>query len=259
MQAVGIFAEFGVPSGAILNRNRTTAVMIGNINLTAQTEWLNIENYVNILGVLFSENMNQARKMNWQKVLNGLKTRLWFHNPRKLSLIQKVTLLNAYISSKIWYMASNLLISKGFISKIKTEYGKFLCHGQPLQRVAYSNLILPKNRGGLNLHCPGTKAYALLINRLMSLVDRLPFPSSFVENPDLVVPSMCSHISFLKNEVSRLPVSETIHHLKLFTSTQFRFCLILDFLRRMLEIGKQCSNIYTPNICLPIKDPTGIL
>lgn len=205
LEIADMFEDFGLAAGAILNTRKTTAVMIGSVNLTVQTNWLNIENYVNILGIMFGENINQARKLNWQYVLSDLKRRLWFHNPRNLNLIQKTILLNTYISSKIWYMASNLAITIGFANKIRTEYGKFLWHGQPLQRVAFANLVLPKERGGLNLHCPTIKAKALLTNRLESLVDQLPFLRSCVENINQPVPSFCSHISLLINEMNQLP------------------------------------------------------
>ena len=62
-----VFLQFGAASGAILNRRKTTAIMIGNLNLTCDTEWLNIENFIEILGITFGENVNQACKLNWCK------------------------------------------------------------------------------------------------------------------------------------------------------------------------------------------------
>lgn len=205
VEVAAIFNEFGLTSGAVLNKEKTTAIMIGNINLTNDTEWLTIENFVNILGVRYGANIKQAQKLNWQAVLSGLRTRLWLHNPRKLNLIQKVVLLNTYINSKVWYMAANIPVSKGFINKIRAEMGKFIWHGQSLQRIAFSNLILPKNRGGLNLHCPETKSKSLLLNRLISLMPQLPFLSSLLENPNIPVPPMFNHISLLNAELPSLP------------------------------------------------------
>lgn len=200
-----IFPCFGLISGAVLNKQKTVAVMIGNINLTMDTEWLTIENFVNILGVRYGDNIRQAQKLNWQAVLNGLRTRLWLHHPRKLNLIQKIILLNTYINSKVWYMASNIALTKGFINKIRAEIGKFVWHGQTLQRIAFSNLILPKNRGGLNLHCPETKSKALLLNRMIILMHQLPFLSSFLDNPNDPIPPMFNHIIRLREELPRLP------------------------------------------------------
>lgn len=205
VQVTQIFMEFEEVSGAILNKGKTTAIMIGIMNLSADTEWLNIENFVNILGVRYGNNIKQSQKLNWQHVINGLRSRLWLHHPRKLNLIQKIILINTYINSKVWYMASNLPISKGFVSKIKTEMGKFIWHGQTLQRVAFANLILPKNRGGLNLHCPETKSKALLVNRLINLAPQLPFLSSFLENRNIAIPSTYSHIAVVCSEMQQFP------------------------------------------------------
>lgn len=207
VNVVSMFENFGMISGAILNKRKTKAVMIGNVNLTAETEWLNIENFVNILGIQFGNNIKQAQKLNWQSVLNGLRSRLWLNHPRKLNLIQKTILINTYINSKAWYMASHLPITKGILNKIRTEIGKFIWHGQTLQRVAFANLILPKNRGGLNLHCPEIKSKALLLNRLLSLAPQLPFLSSFLENQDIPIPSMFNHITLVKAEIQQLPES----------------------------------------------------
>lgn len=200
-----IFQHFGATSGAILNRRKTAAIMIGNVNLTGATEWLNIENFINILGVVYGENVQQARKKNWENVLQGIKTRIWFQNPRKLNIIQKVILLNAYISSKLWYMASNIAITQTYINKIRTEYGKFIWYGQPLQRIAFASLILPKIRGGLNLHCVERKATALLTNRLMSLTDELPFLRSFLLDRNIPIPVVCNHITVAINQLATLP------------------------------------------------------
>lgn len=200
-----VFSSFGAASGALLNRRKTTATMIGNVNLTCDSEWLNIENFIDILGITFGENINQACKLNWERVLRGIRVRLWFHNPRALNLIQKVILLNTYICSKLWYMASNITISKGFIKKIKSELGKFLWHGQPLQRISFTNLTLPKERGGLNLHCPDLKSKSLLTNRLLSLIQHLPFLRNLLENTNVAAPSMCNHVTLLRNELRSIP------------------------------------------------------
>ena len=102
-------------------------------------------------------------------------------------------------------MASNIPITKGYFNKIKAEFGKCIWHGQTLQRIAYSSLILPKNRGGLNLHCVEQKSKALLTNRLMSLLEQLPFLQSFLENRDRPVPSACLHISTMIEKMEQLP------------------------------------------------------
>lgn len=205
MKVVALFNDFGLTSGAVLNKRKTLAVMIGNVDLTTDSEWLHIENYVNILGVKYGDNIKQAQKLNWQSVLNGLRTQLWLHHPRKLNLCQKIILINTYITSKLWYMASNIPLTKGFATKIRAELGKFIWHGQPLQRIAFANLTLPKTRGGLNLQCPETKSKALLLNRLMNPADELPFLNSLLQNSSSSIPALFNHASLLQAELALLP------------------------------------------------------
>lgn len=102
-------------------------------------------------------------------------------------------------------MASNIPLTRGFATKIKAEIGKFIWHGQTLQRIAFANLILPKSRGGLNLNCPETKSKALYLNRMIGLAHQLPFITSFLQNPNNPAPAMFNHITVLKAELAQLP------------------------------------------------------
>lgn len=88
----------------------------------------------------------------------------------------------------------------------------------PKIAIFFTNLTLPKERGRLNLHCPELKCKSLLTNRLLSLIQHLPFMRSLLENPDAAIPSMCSHITLLRNELTNIPdnLLETLSSFKLY-------------------------------------------
>lgn len=211
VQVSEIFSTFGEESGAILNRVKTVGLMIGNINLTAATEWLSIENHVKILGIFYCENIRTARDLNWNAILSGIKWRIWEQSPRNLPLTQRVTLLNFYVCSKMWYVASNVYLPKNYEARIITELRKFLWMGHPPQfKISFQNLTLPKNRGGLNLHSPALKSKALLLNRLVKSFDHLPMLAEFLEasdNPPNVpsIPAEFQHARLALQEISYLP------------------------------------------------------
>lgn len=133
-----------------------------------------------MLRIYIVEDPKHLIEKNWQEVFKNFKKRLWWHKPRDLNLIQKIILLNTYVTSKLWYAASTLPLTNKFGAMFVSEIGRFLRFGCQ-QRVAFENLVLPKKRGGLNLHSPILKARALLINRILLHIDILPFTKELVE------------------------------------------------------------------------------
>lgn len=208
-----IFSDFEDEAGAVLNRNKTVGLMLGNVNLTERTEWLSIENTIKVLGIYFAENTRAARDQNWNEILAGIKHRIWACSPRNLPLTQKVVLINTYVNSKIWYVASNVYLPKNFEARIITEIRKYLWMGHPGHfKIAFQNLCLPKSRGGLNLQSPGLKSKALLLNRILQMGNELPFVAGFIEmssNPPNLssIPAEFQHVRLVVQEIAYLPLS----------------------------------------------------
>lgn len=210
-RVTNIINEFGYEAGALLNRAKTVGLMLGNVNLTERTEWMTIENHIKVLGIYYSENTRAARDLNWNSILSGIQQRIWMNSPRNLPLTQKVTLINTFVCSKIWYVASNVYLPKSFEARIITEIRKYLWVGHPGNfKIAFQNLCLPKPRGGLNLQSPGIKSKALLLNRILQMASDLPFASAFLEiasNPPNIsnIPAEFQHIRLAVQEVAYIP------------------------------------------------------
>lgn len=202
-RTIDAFRIYGDESGAVLNLQKTTSVDIGNIGWTGNIQWLRKEEGVKILGIIFQKEPKGMIETNWSRTCQIFQRSLWMHKPRCLNLIQKIVLVNTYISSKIWYTASTISIPNKYVARIKTEIGKFLWSRSP-QRVSFANLTLPKNRGGLNLHAPDLKAKALLINRLLQLRGHVPCFDELTTSPEMP-PACFPHLRTAKQGIESLP------------------------------------------------------
>lgn len=180
------------------------------MNLTTDTDWLQIENEIKMLGVYLTTRFTQTVERNWSTVLTKFRRSLWMNNVRKLNLVQKTILINTYVSSKLWYIASVLPLPNKYAGKFISQIGSFLWYGRATIRVAFETIILPKGRGGLNLHSPALKARALLVNRMVQMAESLTFFLEFYrlnDNPPFVnsIPQKFQHMRIALQESAFLP------------------------------------------------------
>lgn len=198
------FADFGLCSGAVLNTNKTVSINIGRQQSGRRTpSWLNVSDSVKILGISFFNSLKQTINFNWGEVIR--KTfQLTF-----LTVFQKVILVNTYITSKLWFMASILSIPNAAVARMTSQIGSFIWERYPT-RVAMEQLGLPIDQGGLNLHLPMQKCKALLINRFVHCQTNMPFAESFgsqLKNPPnpAGVPALYPCLKTLARELAYLP------------------------------------------------------
>lgn len=216
------FSRFEFASGAKLNLRKTLSVDIGEINgpNTLNAPWLQTTNTVRILGIIFANSIRLMMKLNWDAMVNNFSQITWLHSARSLSLHQKVTLLNVFATSKIWYLSSVLPPSAVHTAKITKTIGTFLWRGIPT-RIPMLQLTRPKDKGGLNLHLPSFKCKSLLLNRTLRELDSMPYYRSLLEpanNVVIVCPADLPDVKLmlqLRDQIPPLvlenPTAETIH------------------------------------------------
>lgn len=205
------FENFGRSAGAKLNVRKTISIDVGYINNNNRlaVPWLQTADKVKILGIVFVNSVRLMGKLNWVPLVGMLTRQLWLHRMRTLTLQQKVVLLNTFITSKLWYVASVLAITKADVARLTRLMGSFLWAGQCI-RVPMQQLALPVELGGLNLHLPAFKCQALLVNRHLREIENLPFYNSFVSTtrnpPNLrIVPTNCPCLKTVCSELPYLP------------------------------------------------------
>ncbi|KAL9694657.1 hypothetical protein quinque_013942 [Culex quinquefasciatus] len=165
-----LFFDFGRYSGAVLNLEKTVAMNIGRSS--ENLPWPSMETRVKILGINFFNDHKQMIQFNWDEVIRKTTQLMWMYKARNLTLIQKVTVLNMFVTSKLWFVASVLSIRNQDIARI-TRLGFFLW-GRQL-RVPMEQICQPIAKGGLNLHLPMHKCRALLVNRFLCTIAETPF------------------------------------------------------------------------------------
>lgn len=199
------FHRFERISGARLSLEKSSSISVGYTDEVPLTvPWLRNENTVRILGVIFSNSIRLMNKLNWDDLVGKFARLVYLHATRSLTLHQKVTLLNTFITSKIWYLASTLSPSAVHTAKLTATMGSFLWRGIPA-RVPMHQLARSKENGGLKLHLPAFKCPALLLNRHMRDIDSLPFYKSFLTQDNPNPPADCPCLKILLSNIPLLP------------------------------------------------------
>lgn len=206
-----LFLDFERCAGALLNLGKTAAMDVGYTTPHNKVDvgWAQTYDSVKILGVLFTNSIRRMIMLNWNTLIAKMAQQIWLHKMRVLTLHQKVLLMNTFISSKMWYIASILPMYKLHIAKVTSLIGSFLWQGQ-VTRIAIHQLALPLDKGGLNLHLPIFKCSSLLINRHLCEIDSLPFYRSFmdaIQNPPNLstIPTDCPCLKLICQELAYIP------------------------------------------------------
>lgn len=105
---------------------------------------------------------------------------MWMYKSRNLTLKQRVVVLNIFITSKLWLLASVISIPNQAVGRLTSYIGSFIWERFPT-RVPIEQLTQPKQMGGLNLHLPMHKCKALLVARFLKEIDQMPFASSYTQ------------------------------------------------------------------------------
>lgn len=110
---------------------------------------------------------------------------MWMYKARNLTLQQKVIVLNTYITSRLWFLASVISIPNQAVARMTSYIGSFIWDRFPT-RVPIEQLTLPRSMGGLNLHLPMHKCKSLLVTRFLIEIRETPFAGTMrqhLENP----------------------------------------------------------------------------
>lgn len=204
------FMDFGACSGAKLNLTKTTSILVGRqLNMIYDCGWLGTQESVKILGIVYFNSQKRTIDFNWSDVIRKTSQLMWLFKPRVLSVHQKVILVNTFVTSRLWFMASILSIPNSAVARMTSQIGFFIWGRYPC-RVAMEQLTLPVEKGGLNLHLPMHKCKALLLNRFLLCQQQTPFASSFLvhmTNPPnvIAIPALYPCLKKIAKELPYIP------------------------------------------------------
>ena len=167
--------KFENVSGAILSRQKKCKV-IGFGSWKDKEDWplhyLQTVDQVKVFGFFFTNSLRGMIKKNWDYRLRNVQQSLISWSKRFLmSISQRVEVVNTYVLSRVFYIASVLPIPKIISQQIQRSIGKFLwsCSGK-LLRVSSDEIKLSKNRGGLGLKCLDSMGECLRLSQLLRLL-----------------------------------------------------------------------------------------
>lgn len=165
-----IIDQFTVLSGSLLNFSKCEATELGPLNThkfkNRTFDWFQIKTDIKVLGIKFSHNIHDMIKSNWSGVTTNLSVFSMGNRDRNLNIFQRVTFLNVFLLSKVWFLAQILPIPVLAAKRIASISGWFLWHKCPL-RVSRTTVIKAKKCGGLGLIDPWFKSNALLIKNVV--------------------------------------------------------------------------------------------
>ena len=123
-----------------------------------------MKNEINILGIWYS-NKESLEKRNSRAVFEVVDNHIMGKFSMRGTPLQKAAYANAYIFSKIWYVAQTIKMDENTMKKITQKILNFIWAGQNERPVRALN-FRAKDQGGLGLMCPSTKSKALLIKNM---------------------------------------------------------------------------------------------
>jgi len=92
---------------------------------------------------------------NWQSTIEKIKNKLGSWSFRSLNIASKIVLVKSVLQSIPIYLLSFMAAPKGACTRMKENFGKFICGGPKQQKklalVSWKNLIMRKEEGGLGM------------------------------------------------------------------------------------------------------------
>ena len=134
--ALNTLEIYGNFSGLKMNKEKTKVIWIGKkkyskdkLNVSVNLDWGKVE-FV-LLGITFNVNLNLMPDINLVNVLENANTSLKVWQRRKLTPLGKITVLKSLILSKFIHVFLILPIPEKFVSKLNTQFLKFLWNNKP--------------------------------------------------------------------------------------------------------------------------------
>ena len=118
-----VLSKFETATGALLNKRKTKIYGIGTWANKSDwpIQWLTrSDNCFESLGVIFSNDYNQAVIKNWENILNSIDIKIRIMQSIKLTIYQKAVLINCVIYARLWYISHIYPLLLSYANKIKT-------------------------------------------------------------------------------------------------------------------------------------------
>ena len=151
-----LIEKYEKASGCKCNKEKTKKITFGKYRIK---KGIREQKEIEILGIWYHHNNRDRAQGNWEKVITEIKAVLNKLKCRHVSILGKVTLLNAYAVSNILYLNRIIPPDKNILKQLEKAVNNFIYEQRPPH---YSNSIMarPTNMGGFGLPDLQTKCTA---------------------------------------------------------------------------------------------------
>ena len=168
-----VVQQFGAMSGFMLSRDHKSKVMgLGQWQGKNDwpLDWVQSVSEVKVLGFMICPQFSTTLQRTWEIVYRGFEKTVFSWETRTLSTLQqRVTVLQKFALSKLWYVAQALPLPRWTSKKILSRMSSFIFRGRP-ERLKLSELENSSDQGGLGLACVVTKAGCLLLRQSLRVL-----------------------------------------------------------------------------------------
>ena len=174
------------------------------------------------------DDYNEMQKLNWDYRFQKFSLAIFAWSPRVLdSLQQRVDVIRVFGLSRVYYVASILLVPPNVVKKFESLMGKFIWNKSGrILRIALDDVKNKKCNGGLQLPCLASMANSLLVSQCVRLINsgdkkslqHLSFwmgdllgaliPGLGQVNSAVVIPEYFNHIAEL---IAEMMISDTLN------------------------------------------------
>lgn len=160
-----ILDDFSLSAGIKLNLKKSGFIRFNNCKIGPQR--ISEKDQMKILGLIVSDNWKKMVNDNYKMLIDNFKFSSHLFASRRMNLVEKVTVLNTFMLSKLWYAAQIIPPNNNHVAQIKMITGQFLWNHHAMVRVNRDQLYLDCPQGGLKLIDPETQCQSLFIRNLL--------------------------------------------------------------------------------------------
>ena len=170
-----VVQQFGRMSGFLLSRDHKSKVMgLGQWQDKNDwpLTWLKSVSELKVLGFIICPRFTDTLQRSWEVVYRGFERTVFSWENRALSTLQqRVSVLQKFALSKLWYVAQVLPLPNPVAKKIESRLSSFIFKGRP-ERLKLTELENTQGQGGLGLTCIVTKAGCLMLRQSLRILSR---------------------------------------------------------------------------------------
>lgn len=138
-------------SGSKCNIDKTEMLVIGRSMVSPGDYDFHVRgDFIEILGVTMGNNKRLIEKQNWEKPIKNCLTVMSRWRNRRLSFKGKMIIVNSLVISRLVYVANVSPVPKWVADSMRRGVTDFLW-GEKKRSISYTTLLMPIDKGGLNL------------------------------------------------------------------------------------------------------------